>query len=98
LYPAQLKRLDWYELGAARQRDSGQLGIPAAPFADYARWPQTVTEPGAVALGLRFASKSDLPMTIEEATKAAENTDRGQPITLAIVAELRAAKSGRVVD
>lgn len=73
-----------------------QLDIPAAPFADYARRPQTVTDHArllAAALGLRSPAKSDLPMMIEAAAKAGWNTDRGQPITAAVVAELRRQRS-----
>lgn len=72
-----------------------QLDISAAPFADYAHRPQTVTDHArlvAAALGLRAPANSDLPMMIEAAAKAAWSTDRGQPITAAVVAELRAGK------
>jgi hypothetical protein len=72
-----------------------QLDISAAPFADYARRPQTVTDHArllADALGLRSAANSDLPIMIAAAAKVAWSTDRGHPITAAVVAELRAAK------
>jgi hypothetical protein len=72
-----------------------QLGIAAAPFTDHAHRLQTVTDHArllAAALGLRSPVNSDLPMMIEAAAKAAWSTDRGQPITEAVVAKLRAAK------
>jgi hypothetical protein len=72
-----------------------QLNISAAPFANYAYRPQTVTDHArllAAALGLRSPANSDLPMMVEAAAKAAWSTDRGQPITAAVVAKLRAAK------
>jgi hypothetical protein len=66
-----------------------RLDISAAPFADYMHRPQTMTDHArllATTLGLRSPVKSDLPMMIEAAS------DRGQPITAAVVVELRAAK------
>jgi hypothetical protein len=72
-----------------------QLDIPATPFADYARRPQTMTDHArllAATLGLRLPANSDLTMMVEAAAKAAWSTDRGQPITAAVVAELRGAK------
>ena len=71
-----------------------QLEIPAAPFAGYARRPQTLTDHArllAMSLGLRSPANSDLPMMIEAAAQAAWSTDRGQPIASAIVSALRAA-------
>jgi TnpA family transposase len=70
-----------------------QLEIPAAPFAGYARRPQTMTDHArllAAALGLRSPVTADLPMMIEAAAQAAWSTDRGQPIAAAVVAALRA--------
>jgi hypothetical protein len=72
-----------------------QLDIPAAPFANYARRPQTMTDHArllSTALGLRPSANSDLPMMIEAAAKAAWGTDHGQPIAAAAIAALRAAK------
>ena len=73
---------------------AGQLEIPAAPFAEYARRPQTMTDHArllAMTLGLRPAVNTDLPMMIEAAAEAAWSTDRGQPIAAAVVSALRAA-------
>jgi len=72
-----------------------QLDIPAAPFANYARRPQTMTDHArllSAALGLRPSANSDLPTMIETAAKAAWSTDHGQPIAAAVIAALRAAK------
>jgi hypothetical protein len=72
-----------------------QLDIPAAPFANYARRPQTMTDHArllSAALGLRPSANSDLPMMVEAAAKAAWSTDHGQPIAAAVIATLRAAK------
>jgi TnpA family transposase len=71
------------------------LDIPARPFADYARRPQTMTDHArqlATALGLRSPANSDLSVMIEAAAKAAWDTDRGQPIVAAVIATLRTAK------
>jgi hypothetical protein len=71
-----------------------QLELPAAPFADYARRPQTMTDHArllATALDLRPAANTDLPMMIEATAQAAWGTDRGQPIAAAVVTALRAA-------
>ena len=72
-----------------------QLEIPAAPFAGYARRPQTMTDHArllATILGLRPPVIADLPMMIEAAAQAAWSTDRGQPIAAAVVTLLRAAR------
>ena len=74
---------------------AGQLEIPAAAFAEYARRPQTMTDHArqlAAALGLRTPTMADLPPMIEAATEAARGTDRGQPIAAAVIAALRAAR------
>jgi hypothetical protein len=71
-----------------------QLEIPAAPFAGYARRPQTMTDHArvlATTLGLRPPANADVPMMIEAAAQAAWSTDRGQPIAAAVVAALRTA-------
>ena len=71
-----------------------QLEIPAAPFEEYARRPQTMTDHAhllATILGLRASTNADIPMMIEAAARAAWATDRGQPIANAVVAALRAA-------
>jgi TnpA family transposase len=71
-----------------------QLEIPAAPFAGYARRPQTMTDHArllATILGLRLPVNADLPMMIEAAAQAAWSTERGQPIAAAVVAALRGA-------
>ena len=71
-----------------------QLEIPAAPFAEYAQRPQTMTDHArllAVMLGLRPPANTDLPMMIEAAAQAAWSTDRGQPIAAAVVTALRTA-------
>jgi len=70
-----------------------QLAIPAAPFAEYARRPQTMTDHAkllATLLTLRPAMNADLPMMIEAAAQAAWSTERGHPIAAAVVAALRA--------
>jgi hypothetical protein len=69
-----------------------QLEIPPAPFEEYARRPQTMTDHAqllATALGLRASTNADIPMMIEAAAQAAWSTDRGQPIAAAVVAGLR---------
>lgn len=69
---------------------AGQLDIPAAAFAEYARRPQTMTDHArqlAATLGLRTPTLADLPPMIEAAAEVARGTDRGQPI-----AALRAAR------
>ena len=74
---------------------AGQLDIPAAAFAEYARRPQTMTDHArqlAAALGLRPPTLADLPPMIEAAAKAARGTDRGQPIAAAVIAALRTAR------
>ena len=82
-----------------------QLEIPAAPFAGYARRPQTMTDHArflAATLGLRSPTNADLPMMIEAAAQAAWSTERGQPIAVAIIAALRAAgiilPAGNVIE
>ncbi len=73
---------------------AGQLEISAAPFEEYARRPQTMTDHAhllATILGLRASTNADIPMMIEAAARAACATDRGQPIATAVVAALRAA-------
>lgn len=70
-----------------------QLAIPAAPFVEYARRPQTMTDHArllATLLTLRPAMNADLPMMIEAAAQAAWSTERGHPIAAAVVAALRA--------
>jgi len=72
-----------------------QLEIPAAPFAEYAHRPQTMTDHArllATSLGLRPSVTADLPMMIEAAAQAAWGTDRGHPIATAVVSALRAAR------
>lgn len=72
-----------------------RLEIPAAPFAGYARRPQTMTDHAqllARTLGLRPPVTADLVMMIEAAAQAAWSTDRGQPIAAAVVVALRAAR------
>lgn len=71
-----------------------QLAIPAAPFAGYARRPQTMTDHAqllARMLGLRSPTNADLPIMIEAAAQAAWSTEHGQPIAAAVVSALRAA-------
>ena len=73
---------------------AGQLEIPAAAFAEYARRPQTMTDHArqlAATLRLRPPTMADLPPMIEAAADAARGTDHGQPIVAAVVAALRAA-------
>ena len=45
----------------------------------------------AAALGLRPATRADLPCMVEAAAEAARGTDAGAPIAAAIVAALRDA-------
>ena len=74
---------------------AGQLEIPAAAFAEYARRPQTMTDHArqlAATLRLRPPTMADLPPMIEAAADAARGTDHGQPIVAAVVAALRAAR------
>ncbi len=73
---------------------AGQLDVPAAVFAEYARRPQTMTDHArqlAASLGLRTPTMADLPSVIEVAAEAARATDRGQPIAAAVIAALRTA-------
>ena len=71
-----------------------QLEIPAAPFAEYAHRPQTMTDHARLLanLGLRPSATTDLPMMIEAAAQAAWGTDRGHPIANAVVSALRATR------
>ncbi len=74
---------------------AGQLDIPAAAFAEYARQPQTMTDHArqlAATLGLRPPTMADLPPMIEAAAEAARGTDRGQPIAAAFVVALHDAR------
>jgi len=74
---------------------AGQLDIPAAAFAEYARRPQTMTDHArqlAAILGLRTPTMADVSPMIEAAAQAAWGTDNGQPIAAAVVAALRAAR------
>ncbi len=74
---------------------AGQLEIPAAAFAEYARRPQTMTDHArqlAATLRLRPPTMADLPPMIEAAADAARSTDHGLPIVAAVVAALRAAR------
>jgi TnpA family transposase len=71
-----------------------QLEIPAEAFTRYTRRPQTVTDHArdlAAALGLRPATRADLPRMVEAAAEAARGTDAGAPIAAAVVAALRDA-------
>ncbi len=71
-----------------------QLEIPAEAFTRYTRRPQTVTDHArdlAAALGLRPATRADLPRMVEAAAEAARGTDAGAPLAAAIVAALRDA-------
>ncbi len=84
---------------------ASHLEIPAAPFAEYARRPQTQTDHArllAKTLGLRPPTNADLPIMIEVAAQAAWSTDRGQPIVAAIVSSLRATNiilpAGSVIE
>jgi TnpA family transposase len=84
---------------------ASHLEIPAAPFAEYARRPQTQTDHArllAKTLGLRPPTNADLPIMIEVAAQAAWSTDRGQPIVAAIVSALRATNiilpAGSVIE
>ena len=73
---------------------AGQLDIPTAVFAEYARRPQTMTDHArqlAATLGLRPPTMADLPSVIEVAAEAARATDRGRPIAAAVIAALRTA-------
>ena len=76
---------------------AGQLEIPAAAFAEYARRPQTMTDHArqlAATLRLRPPTMADLPPMIEAAADAARATDHGQPIASAVIAALRV---GRII-
>ena len=60
---------------------AGQLDVPAAVFAEYARRPQTMTDHArqlAAILGLRTPTMADLPSVIEAAAEAARG-DRPRP-------------------
>ncbi|AFL51776.1 hypothetical protein ABIE78_002368 [Sinorhizobium fredii] len=72
-----------------------QLDIPAASFADYAGREQTMTDHArelAAAVGLRGASRTDIPFMIDADAGAAWDTDRGMAIAAGIIAALRQAK------
>ena len=76
---------------------AGQLEIPAAAFAEYARRPQTMTDHArqlAATLRLRPPTMADLPPMIEAAADAARGTDQGQLIAAAVIAALRV---GRII-
>ena len=71
------------------------LSVQAAVFAEYSRRPQTMTDHAltlAALLGIRPPTNADFPIMIEAAARAAWNTDRGLPITAAIIQSMRADK------
>ncbi|MBV8578778.1 MAG: DUF4158 domain-containing protein, partial [Acetobacteraceae bacterium] len=73
---------------------AGQLDIPEAAFADYARRPQTMTDHArqlARLLGLRLSGVADLPLMIEAAAQGAWSTDAGRPITASVLRALHIA-------
>ncbi|WP_425524262.1 DUF4158 domain-containing protein [Brucella anthropi] len=72
-----------------------QLDLPETAFAAYAVRDQTMTDHArelASALGLRGASRTDIPFMIEAAAKAAWGTDKGVVIAAGIIDALRQAK------
>jgi hypothetical protein len=72
-----------------------QLDIPAASFADYAGREQTMTDHArelAAALGLRGASRTDIPFMIDAGAKVAWGTDNGMAIAAGVVDALRQAR------
>jgi TnpA family transposase len=72
-----------------------QLRIPAEIFRAYGARDQTRTDHArevATALGLRSATRTDLPLLIEAAAAASWATDKGGVIVTAMIAALREAK------
>jgi hypothetical protein len=94
-YPGMaLAQLD-QPVGPLVQWLAKQLEVPAAPFAEYAHRPQTMTDHArllAASLDLRPPVTADLPMMIEAAAQAARGTDHGFPMATAVVSALRAAR------
>ncbi|WP_292594769.1 DUF4158 domain-containing protein [Mesorhizobium sp.] len=72
-----------------------QLDLPAEALADYASREQTMTDHArelATALGLRGATRTDVPFMIDAAAKAAWATDRGAVIAVGVIDALREAR------
>jgi TnpA family transposase len=71
-----------------------QIGAPATALARYAARPATATmhaREAEAALGLRTATRLDLPFMIEAATQAARSTDLAAPIITELVGAVRQA-------
>lgn len=72
-----------------------QIDIPVQTLSDYGLRGQTMTDHArelALALGMRPAARSDIPLMIEAAAASAWATDKGMPIASGIVEALRQAK------
>nr|WP_306286604.1 DUF4158 domain-containing protein [Sphingomonas sp. Ant20] len=72
-----------------------QLGLHVTDLANYAARDQTMTDHArelAVRLGLRGATRADIPFMIEAAAKAAWATDKGMTIAMGVVTALREAR------
>ncbi|MEP6869070.1 MAG: Tn3 family transposase [Novosphingobium sp.] len=73
---------------------AAQLGLNPAVLADYAARDQTMTDHArelATRLGVRNPVRSDIPMMIDAAAKAAWPTDKGFIVASGVVAGLRSA-------
>jgi TnpA family transposase len=72
-----------------------QLDLPAEALADYASREQTMTDHArelAAALGLRSATRADVPFMINAAAKVAWSTDKGLVIAAGMIDAMRQAK------
>lgn len=71
---------------------AAQLMVDVAALADYGRRSQTRGDHAGIAarhLGLRTFQRGDLPLALDLAARAAEQTDRGEPIVRALMEGLK---------
>ena len=74
---------------------AGQLGVSPSVFADYAVREQTMTDHArelAARLGMRGPVRSDIPLMIDAAARAAWPTDKGIVVASGVIAGLRQAR------
>ena len=74
---------------------AGQLGVSPSLFADYAVREQTMTDHArelAARLGMRGPVRSDIPLMIDAAARAAWPTDKGIVVASGVIAGLRQAR------
>ena len=71
---------------------AAQTFMEAEVFTDYGQRPQTRNDHADIAarhLGLRPFRRGDIPLALDLAAKAAERTDRGEPIVRALMEGLK---------